>query len=164
MDLSFLRECRQLETMMITQYQGPLEKGLKDYLMRSGRSLCTLDLNGCVDVSENLLKTISQACPNLTLLNLGNCTHLSFSHCAHLNKTQITHLCLEGFNGKTEELSESLNLFSLHELSLCQCEGVSDIVEKFSGGVEISSGTRYQPMPWNHNSSSGVSSIHCKNP
>ncbi len=56
MDLSFLRECRQLETMMITQYQGPLEKGLKDYLMRSGRSLCTLDLNGCVDVSEIFLR------------------------------------------------------------------------------------------------------------
>ncbi len=119
MDLSFLRECRQLETMMITQYQGPLEKGLKDYLMRSGRSLCTLDLNGCVDVSENLLKTISQACPNLTLLNLGNCTHLSFSHLRHLNKTQITHLCLEGFNGKTEELSESLNLFSVSTNFLC---------------------------------------------
>lgn len=132
LDFSRLRGCQKLEILEISDYRGELERGLISYLQSSGKFLSKINLNGCVDVTENLLKTIAVACPNLTVLNLGNCIHLFYSHLRHLNRTSITHLSLEAFYGEVKEIKSSEDLFlGLTELSLCRCKGAREIVEIF---------------------------------
>ncbi|XP_068668905.1 F-box/LRR-repeat protein 3 [Aristolochia californica] len=116
-----------LKELILAGCIGIDDEGLSS-LKQGFKSLKTLDMSNCLNVSHNGLSSITNGAMNLNQLILSQCTPVTQALADSLEKLpNLQSITLDGCRVTSAGLQAIGNwCFSLKELSLSKCQGVTD--------------------------------------
>lgn len=130
--LGFLRSCTQLQEIQLSFCALDFQKELNALLSVIGGRLRKLVLNHCIYITNDIVKSISDLCPNLQTLNLRGC-QIDVRSLSYFNgkKSAIKNLYCDGLIfGESVFLED--DLFSqLEEFALCSSSFETDSLSLF---------------------------------
>ncbi|KAJ7994344.1 hypothetical protein DPEC_G00264890 [Dallia pectoralis] len=122
--------CTGLKTVIVNGCQVT-DEALNTLVMRHRESLCRLEVFGCLSISPFCLGRVSELCPGLEALNIGQvpkvthaCLTLVTSRLKHLHTLNLTGLHAVSDNTVHQVLQHCADLQSL---TLSFCPGVTDL-------------------------------------
>ncbi|XP_074660849.1 uncharacterized protein LOC141913270 [Tubulanus polymorphus] len=88
----------KLVSVTMNGCQGITDTGIESLVRKHGKTLTSIELFGCFNVTQRGTKLIGKHCPNLTKLNLGQCYKITDQAISELapSLTKLKHLDIRG--------------------------------------------------------------------